>query len=145
MMDVQAIERLIPHRYPMLMIDRVTSLDIEEGTVVGRKGVTMGEPFFQGHFPGQPVMPGVLIVEAMAQTSAILVNTTIDKTSDEVLFYFMSIDKVRFRQPVIPGDMLELHVKLNRRKGDIWAFSGEAVVDGKKVAEADFMAKVIQR
>jgi len=145
MLDIQAIEKLIPHRYPMLLIDRISSLDVEAGTVVGRKCVTMGEPFFQGHFPGQPVMPGVLIVEAMAQTSAILVNTTIAKTADEVLFYFMSLDKVRFRQPVVPGDVLELHVNLNRRKGDVWAFSAEGIVDGKKVAEAQFMAKVIQR
>lgn len=145
MLDIQAIEKLIPHRYPMLLIDRISSLDVEAGTVVGRKCVTMGEPFFQGHFPGQPVMPGVLIVEAMAQTSAILVNTTIAKTADEVLFYFMSLDKVRFRQPVVPGDVLELHVHLNRRKGDVWAFSAEGIVDGKKVAEAQFMAKVIQR
>ncbi|MBI1362893.1 MAG: 3-hydroxyacyl-ACP dehydratase FabZ [Proteobacteria bacterium] len=129
----------------MLMVDRILSLDLDAGTVVGRKNVTMAEPHFAGHFPGQPVMPGVLIVEAMAQTSAILVNTTIGKNADEVLFYFMSLDKVRFRHPVVPGDVLELHVKLNRRKGDVWVFGGEGVVDGKKVAEAEFMAKVIQR
>jgi 3-hydroxyacyl-[acyl-carrier-protein] dehydratase len=144
-MHMKEIERLLPHRYPLLLVDRILALDVEAETVIARKNVTIGEPVFQGHFPGQPVLPGVYIVEAMAQASAVLVNTIMGKTSDEVLFYFMSLDKVRFRQPVVPGDTMEMHVRKLRRKGDVWVFGGEAKVDGNKVAEAEFMAKVIQR
>lgn len=144
-MTVEDIKKLIPHRYPMLMVDRILSIDTEEGHIVGLKNVSTNEPFFEGHFPREPIMPGVMIVEAMAQTSAVLVNSINKTTSDDSLFYFMSIEKAKFRHPVVPGDSVKLTIKKERQKASIWVFTGEATVGDTKVAQAEFMAKVIDR
>lgn len=141
---VERIMELIPHRYPMLLIDQLT--DIERGhSAVGIKCVTMNEPFFQGHFPGKPVMPGVLIVEAMAQAAATLVMLSMEDQAEEKLAYFMSIDGAKFRKPVVPGDRLELHIVKERNRGPVWIFKAEGKVDGKKVAEASFTAMIADK
>ena len=139
--DIRRILQMIPHRYPMLMVDRVTDLQLDR-SATGIKNVSINEPFFQGHFPAEPVMPGVLIVEAMAQTAAVLVVATFGAESEGKLVYFMSIDGVRFRRPVLPGDRLELHVKKAQSRGNVWKFDGKAVVDGKVAAEATFAAMI---
>ena len=139
--DIKRILQLIPHRYPMLMVDRVTKMRLDS-SAVGIKSVSINEPFFQGHFPAEPVMPGVLIVEAMAQTAAVLVMTSLGQEAEGKLVYFMSIDGVRFRRPVLPGDRLELHVKKAQSRGNVWKFDGKAVVDGKVAAEATFAAMI---
>lgn len=140
--DIQDIKRMIPHRYPFLLIDRVRDIDLNK-SAVGIKNVTYNEPHFQGHFPAQPIMPGVTIVEAMAQTAAVLVVKTLDMMDNDMLVYFLSIDKCKFRHPVTPGDQLELHVKVIRGRGKLWRFYGEGVVDGKVVAEAEFNAMMV--
>ena len=140
--DIQDIKRMIPHRYPFLLIDRVREIDLNK-SAVGIKNVTFNEPHFQGHFPAQPIMPGVTIVEAMAQTAAVLVVMTLDMVDNDMLVYFLSIDNCKFRRPVTPGDQLELHVKVVRGRGKLWRFSGEGVVDGKVVAEAEFNAMMV--
>ena len=139
--DIRRILQMIPHRYPMLMVDRVTEMVLAE-SAVGIKNVSINEPFFQGHFPTEPVMPGVLIVEAMAQTAAVLVVATFGSESEGKLVYFMSIDGVRFRRPVFPGDRLELHVEKVQSRASVWKFSGKAIVDGKVAAEATFAAMI---
>ena len=139
--DIKRILQLIPHRYPMLMVDRVTKMRLDS-SAVGIKSVSINEPFFQGHFPSEPVMPGVLIVEAMAQTAAVLVVATFGAKSEGKLVYFMSIDGVRFRRPVLPGDRLELHVKKAQSRANVWRFDGKAIVDGKVAAEATFAAMI---
>ena len=139
--DIRRILQMIPHRYPMLMVDRVTEMHLDH-SAVGIKNVSINEPFFQGHFPGEPVMPGVLIVEAMAQTAAVLVVATYGQQSAGKLVYFMSIDGVRFRRPVFPGDRLELHVEKVQSRQSVWKFSGKAIVEGKLVAEATFAAMI---
>ncbi|MCW5737512.1 MAG: 3-hydroxyacyl-ACP dehydratase FabZ [Enhydrobacter sp.] len=139
--DIKHILRMIPHRYPMLMVDKVTEMVLAE-SAIGIKNVSINEPFFQGHFPSEPVMPGVLIVEAMAQTAAVLVVATFGAESEGKLVYFMSIDGVRFRRPVVPGDRLELHVKKVQSRGNVWKFDGKALVDGKVAAEATFAAMI---
>lgn len=139
--DIKRILRMIPHRYPMLMVDKVTEMVLAE-SAVGIKNVSINEPFFQGHFPTEPVMPGVLIVEAMAQTAAVLVVATFGAESEGKLVYFMSIDGVRFRRPVLPGDRLELHVKKVQSRGAVWKFEGQAIVEGKLAAEATFAAMI---
>jgi 3-hydroxyacyl-[acyl-carrier-protein] dehydratase len=137
MLDIIEIQKILPHRYPFLYVDRV--LEIEPGKrLVAIKNVTFDEHFFQGHFPGKPIMPGVLIVEAMAQASGILVHKTVE--SDDNMVYFMSIDKVKFRKPVVPGDQLVLEVEPLQVRGKVYKFKGEAKVDGKVVCEAEFMA-----
>lgn len=141
--DVVRIMELIPHRYPMLLIDKLSHIKMGE-SAVGIKGVTMNEPFFQGHFPSKPVMPGVLIVEAMAQTAAALVMLTLEDQSKNHLVYFMSIDGAKFRKPVVPGDSLELHVVKERNRGPVWRFKAEAKVDGKLVAEATYTAMIAE-
>ena len=140
--DANEIMEMIPHRYPFLFIDKVTNL-IPDSTAVGIKNVTINEPFFQGHFPGHPIMPGVLIIEAMAQTSAILVIETTGKRAGAVV-YFMTIEQARFRQPVGPGDRLELHVEKQRSRGNVWKFRGEAKVEGKLMAEAIYSAMIVE-
>ena len=146
LMDVEAIQQILPHRPPFLLVDRVVA--VEPGVrLVALKSVTMNEPFFVGHFPGQPVMPGVLILEALAQACALLAVKSMGQDEDvnEKITYLMSIDDAKFRQPVVPGDRLELHVEVVKRKGAIWRQKGTAMVDGQTVAEADFMAMLADR
>ncbi len=139
-LDVQQIQALLPHRYPFLLVDRIVEL-VPEQRVVGVKCVSMNEPFFAGHFPGHPVMPGVLILEALAQTAALMTLTTLpeEKRAGKVI-YFMAIDGARFRKPVVPGDRLELHCSMIKNKGSVMKVRGEAKVDGQVVAEGEFMA-----
>lgn len=137
--DLSLIKRIIPHRYPFLFIDRVRDIVAFE-RAVGVKNVTCNEPHFEGHFPTQPIMPGVIIVEAMAQTSAVVVGISLDVIDKPLLTYFMGIDNCKFRRMVVPGDVLELHCTVTRAGGKIWKFHGEAKVDGQLAAEADFTA-----
>lgn len=139
--DINGIMDRIPHRYPILLIDRVEKIIAGEGAI-GIKNVSANEPFFQGHFPGHPIMPGVLIVEAMAQTAAIVV---IESQTDAAgkLVYFMSIDSAKFRKPVLPGHTVELHVSKEQGRGKIWKFKGEARVDDTLMAEATFTAMIV--
>jgi 3-hydroxyacyl-[acyl-carrier-protein] dehydratase len=139
--DIRRVLQMIPHRYPMLMVDRVIDMQLDH-SAVGIKNVSVNEPFFQGHFPSEPVMPGVLIVEAMAQTAAVLVVATFGARSEGKLVYFMSIDGARFRRPVVPGDRLELRVEKVQSRGSVWRFSGKAMVEGKVAAEATFAAMI---
>ena len=140
--DIEKIVEMIPHRYPFLMIDRVTDL-VPEVSAIGHKNVTINEPHFQGHFPRKPVMPGVLIVESMAQTAAILVATTLGEKMANKLVYFMSVEKCRFRKPVVPGDQIEVHVTKQQRRRNVWKFAGEARVDDVVVAEAIYSAMIL--
>jgi 3-hydroxyacyl-[acyl-carrier-protein] dehydratase len=142
--DLSAIKRMIPHRYPFLLIDRVINIAKNEAAV-GIKNVTANEPHFEGHFPVRPVMPGVLIVEAMAQTSAVLVVETLGLIDSELLVYFMSIENAKFRHVVQPGDTLELHVAVARARGKVWKFSGQARVGETLCAEAEFAAMIMTR
>ena len=141
--DIQLIQRILPHRYPFLLIDKV--VDINGYTSArGIKNVTMNEPHFQGHFPGTPIMPGVTIVEAMAQTAGVMIGTALDIVDKELLIYFMSIDRCKFRRKVVPGDVMEMQIQTMRGKpgGKIWKFSGQAKVEGELAAEAEFSALV---
>ena len=139
--DIQLIQRIIPHRYPFLLVDKVIDIN---GTMsaTGIKNVTMNEPHFQGHFPGMPIMPGVTIIEAMAQTSAVMVGATMELIDKNMLIYFMGIDGCKFRRKVVPGDVLEMKVETTRGKpgGKVWKFKGVATVDGELAAEAEFTA-----
>ena len=137
--DIEDIQRRIPHRYPFLFIDSVKDIDLNK-SAIGVKNVTFNEPHFQGHFPKKPIMPGVTIVEAMAQTSAILVSHSLGTLDEELLVYFMTLDNCRFRKIVSPGDVLELHVTVLRKGSKIWKFNGKAFVGGSVVAEAVFSA-----
>jgi 3-hydroxyacyl-[acyl-carrier-protein] dehydratase len=139
--EVDEIMQMIPHRYPFLLIDRVKDV-VFDTSAVGIKNVTVNEPFFQGHFPGHPIMPGVLLIEAMAQTSAVLVIKTTGKVAGSVV-YFMTVDNSRFRKPVRPGDQVKLHVEKVRNRGNVWKFKGEARVDGKLMAEAAYSAMIV--
>ncbi len=141
-MDINRIMEMIPHRYPFLMIDRVIGV-VPDVSAVGIKNVTINEPFFPGHFPRRPVMPGVLMIEAMAQTAAILVVETLGAESEGKLVYFMSVDNARFRKPVMPGDTLHIHIKKERNRRNVWKFKGEVKVDGTLVAEATFAAMIV--
>jgi 3-hydroxyacyl-[acyl-carrier-protein] dehydratase len=140
--DIQRIVAMIPHRYPFLMIDRVVDV-VPNESAVGIKNVSINEPHFQGHFPQRPVMPGVLIIEAMAQTAAVLVVQTLGPEAEGKLVYFMSVDNARFRRPVVPGDSMRVHVRKERNRGNVWKFTGEAKVDGKLVAEATYAAMIL--
>jgi 3-hydroxyacyl-[acyl-carrier-protein] dehydratase len=139
MMDIKEIQKFLPHRYPFLLVDRV--VELEPGTkAVGIKNVTINEEFFQGHFPGEPIMPGVLIIEALAQVAGILAfrsGATVGKS-----VYFMSIEKAKFRKPVVPGDQLRLEIQILQQRGNVWRFSGHAIVEEKVAAEAEFTAMV---
>lgn len=142
--EIGRIMEMIPHRYPFLMVDRV--IDIVAGiSAVGIKCVSINEPFFQGHFPGHPVMPGVLVIEAMAQTAAVLVVHSLGKETEGKLVYFTSIDMARFRKPIQPGDTIHIHVVKERSRGNLWRFKGEAKVDGVLMAEAVFAALIMDR
>ena len=140
--DVNRIMEMIPHRYPFLMIDRVVDI-VPDVKATGVKNVTINEPYFAGHFPERPVMPGVLIIEAMAQTAAVFVVHTLGPESEGKLVYFMSVDGARFRKPVGPGDQLHVEVSKQRSRGNVWKFTGEAKVDGKLVAEATYAAMIM--
>ena len=144
LLDIRRIVQMIPHRYPMLLVDRMIDLRLGE-SAIGIKNVTINEPFFQGHFPSEPVMPGVLVIESMAQTAAILVMATMGIGAEGKIVYFMSIDNARFRRPVVPGDRIELHVKKVHSRQNVWKFSGQAIVDGKVAAEATFAAMIRDR
>ncbi|MGZ3216563.1 3-hydroxyacyl-ACP dehydratase FabZ [Paracoccus sp. T5] len=137
--DLALIKRIIPHRYPFLFIDKVRDIVPFEGAV-GIKNVTSNEPHFQGHFPDHPIMPGVTIVEAMAQTAAIVVGISMNVVDKEMQTYFMGIDGCKFRRMVVPGDVLELHCRAIRGGGKIWKFEGRAMVDGQLCASAEFTA-----
>ena len=141
-LDVNEIMKMIPHRYPFLMIDKVVDIVLGE-SAVGVKAVTISEPHFQGHFPQRPIMPGVLIVEAMAQTAGVLVVHSLGGESVSKLVYFMTIDSARFRKPVVPGDMLRIHVSRKQNRGAVWKFDGKAMVGDALVAEATFAAMLV--
>ena len=140
--DIQRIMELIPHRHPFLMIDRVIDVVANE-RATGIKNVSINEHYFQGHFPSRPVMPGVLIIEAMAQTAAVLVVHTIGPAAEGKLVYFMSVDNARFRRPVFPGDVLHVHVVKQRHRANVWKFEGRAEVRGQLMAEAVFAAMIM--
>ncbi len=141
-LDIHRIREMIPHRYPFLMIDRVVEV-IPNESAIGIKNVTINEPYFAGHFPQRPVMPGVLIIEAMAQTAAVLVVQTLGREAEGKLVYFMTVENARFRRPVVPGDTLRVHVSKQRNRGTVWKFAGEARVDGHLVAEATYAAMLM--
>lgn len=140
--DITRIMEMIPHRYPILLVDRILEF-VPNERAVGLKNVTFNEPHFQGHFPRFPVMPGVLIVEAMAQTAAIMVVQTLGKEAEGKLVYFMTIDEARFRKPVVPGDSLHIHVQKRKQRGPVWKFKGEAMVGDTLCAEAEFSAMIM--
>ncbi len=141
MIDIREIQGILPHRYPFLLVDRI--LEIEPGIkAIGIKNVTVNEPFFLGHFPGNPIMPGVLIVEAMAQVAAVMAFRS---GVQGRAVYFMSIEKAKFRKPVIPGDQIKFEIKVLQQRGNVWRFSGNAFVDEKLVSEAEFTAMVTDR
>ena len=142
--DINGIMQMIPHRYPFLLVDKVIQL-VPNESAVGVKCVSVAEPHFQGHFPVRPIMPGVLIIEAMAQTSAVLVCHTLSSEAENKLVYFMSIDSARFRKPVVPGDVMHIHVTRKHTRGAVWKFEGKAMVDGKVVADATFAAMLVDR
>ncbi|MGK9166116.1 3-hydroxyacyl-ACP dehydratase FabZ [Inquilinus limosus] len=141
-LDILKIMEMIPHRYPMILVDRVVDV-VPDVSCVGIKNVTINEGFFQGHFPRYPVMPGVMIVESMAQTAAVLVVATLGEEAKGKLVYFMTVDSARFRRPVTPGDSLRVHVRKLQQRRNVWKFSGEVKVDGTLVAEAEFAAMIM--
>jgi 3-hydroxyacyl-[acyl-carrier-protein] dehydratase len=140
--SINRIMEMIPHRYPFLLIDRVDEVVANE-SAIGVKNVSINEPFFPGHFPTRPVMPGVLLIESMAQTAAVLVVETLGPESEGKLVYFMTIDDARFRHPVVPGDVVKVHVTKIQNRRNVWRFRGEAKVDGRLCAEATFAAMIL--
>jgi 3-hydroxyacyl-[acyl-carrier-protein] dehydratase len=140
--DITRIMEMIPHRYPFLMVDKVIDV-VPHESATGVKNVTASEPHFQGHFPEKPIMPGVLIIESMAQTAAVVVVESLGQHAEGKLVYFMSVDSARFRRPVVPGDTLMVHVKKERSRGNVWRFNGEAKVNGQLMAEATFSAMIM--
>ena len=146
-MDVMEIQEIIPHRYPFLLLDRVTDI-VNSESLVGYKNVTIGDNIFQGHFPGHPIYPGVMILEGMAQAGGILAFKSMDMTKEEAatkVVYFMSIDKAKFRAPVKPGDKLEYRISVLKQKSSVWVLKGEAFVDDKIVSEAEFKAMIVDK
>jgi len=139
MIEIKEIMNILPHAYPFLLVDRIIEIEPEK-RIVGIKNVTYNEPFFPGHFPGRPIMPGVLIVEAMAQTAGVLVFKSLPEEKYGQAVYFLGIDNVRFRKPVTPGDQLRLELEITKHRQAIWGFKGRALVDGKVVAEAELLA-----
>jgi 3-hydroxyacyl-[acyl-carrier-protein] dehydratase len=144
LIDIARIMHAIPHRYPFLMIDRIVDL-VRGRSAIGIKNVSVNEAFFQGHFPHHPVMPGVLIIESMAQTSAVLVVETLGADAAGKVVYFMSIEGAKFRRPVVPGDQLRISVTKDRHRGNVWKFHAVARVDGISVAEATYAAMIMDR
>ena len=142
--DIARIMEAIPHRFPFLLVDRVVEV-VPNVSAVGIKNVSINENFFQGHFPQYPVLPGVLIIESMAQTAAVLVVETLGPTARGKLVYFMTVEGAKFRKPVVPGDQMRVHVRKDRQRGNIWKFTAEAKVDGKVVAEATYAAMILDR
>lgn len=142
--DIGRIMDMIPHRYPFLMLDRIIAFEPGE-QAVGLKNVTINEPHFMGHFPGRPVMPGVMMIEAMAQTAGVLVVATLGTAAEGSDVYFLSVDNARFRKPVTPGDTLHITVTRQHRRGNVWRFKGEVTVDGGVVAEATFAAMILDK
>ena len=140
--DYAEVMRRLPHRYPFLLVDKAEDF-VPNTSITGIKNVTHNEPFFPGHFPIDPVMPGVMIIEAMAQTGALLMSKTLDVSVEGKVIMFMSIDGVRFRKPARPGDQLRMEVKVTKHRGDIFKFRGETFIDGKLAAEAEFAAMVV--
>jgi 3-hydroxyacyl-[acyl-carrier-protein] dehydratase len=140
--DIGRVMEMIPHRYPMLMIDKVVDV-VANASATGVKNVSINEPYFQGHFPARPVMPGVLIIEAMAQTAAVLVVHSLGPAAEGKLVYFMSVDDARFRKPVVPGDTILIHVQKERQRGPVWKFKARAMVKDTLVAEATYAAMIL--
>ena len=140
--EIERIMAMIPHRYPFLLVDRVVDL-VKGESATGIKNVSINEPFFQGHFPGHPVMPGVLIVEAMAQTAGVVVIHSLGADEPAKLVYFMSVENARFRKPVTPGDTMHIHVKKRAQRGNAWKFSAQAKVDGVVVSDASYSAMIV--
>ena len=140
--DIHRILKLLPHRYPFLMIDRIIDID-GDNSAIGIKNVTVNEPCFQGHFPGFPVMPGVLLIEGMAQTAGAICVAALGETYQPQIVYFMTIDKAKFRKPVVPGDTVHFHIRKIRSRGPVWRFHGEAKVDGALAAEAEVSAMIV--
>ena len=147
MMDVMEIQEILPHRFPFLLVDRITDI-VKNESLVGYKNVTIGDNVFQGHFPGHPIYPGVMILEGMAQAGGILAFKSMDMSKEEAakkVVYFMSIDKAKFRAPVKPGDKLEYRISVIKNKGAIWMLKGEAFVDDKMVSEAELKAMIVDK
>ena len=146
-MDVLEIQEILPHRFPFLLVDRITNI-VKNESLIGYKNVTIGDNVFQGHFPGHPIYPGVMILEGMAQAGGILAFKSMDMTKEEAaqkVVYFMSIDKAKFRSPVKPGDKLEYRISVIKQKGTIWMLKGEAYVDDKIVSEAELKAMIVDK
>jgi 3-hydroxyacyl-[acyl-carrier-protein] dehydratase len=141
-LDIQDILEMIPHRYPLLLVDKLINI-VPGKSATGIKNVTMNEPQFQGHFPGRPIMPGVMIIESMAQTAGVLVIKTLGAESQGKHVLFMSIDNAKFRRPVTPGDTMHVEVMIMQQRGPVWKFAGVVEVNGKKAAEADFSAMIV--
>jgi 3-hydroxyacyl-[acyl-carrier-protein] dehydratase len=144
MIEIKEIMTILPHAYPFLLVDRIVEMELGK-RIVGIKNVTFNEPFFQGHFPNRPIMPGVLIVEAMAQTAGVLAFKSVTEENQKKPVYFLGMDNVRFRKPVIPGDQLRFELEITRHRQSIWGFKGKAFVDGTLVAEADLLAMLGER
>lgn len=142
--DIKQIIKSLPHRYPFLLVDKVTYLE-QRKKIIAIKNVTFNEPHFLGHFPDHPIMPGVLILESMAQAGALIVTNDPNFKTEDQLVYFMSIDDAKFRKPVTPGDVLELHVEVTQNRGNVWKLSATAIVDGTKVSEAKLVAMMIDK
>ena len=142
--DILRVMRMIPHRYPMLLVDKVIKMKADE-SAVGIKNVTYNEPYFQGHFPSRPVMPGVMVIESIAQTAGVLVVHTLGSSAEGKLVYFMSVDRARFRRPIMPGDRMYIHVKRERRRGNVWRFNAEVMIDGQLAADATITAMILDQ
>jgi 3-hydroxyacyl-[acyl-carrier-protein] dehydratase len=140
--DIIRILQLLPHRYPFLLVDKIVDMD-GDSSAVGIKNVSINEPFFQGHFPSFPVMPGVLLIEGMAQTAGALCVASLNESYEPQLVYFMAIDRARFRKPVLPGDTVYYHMTKRRNRGRVWRFEGQAKVNGQLVAEAEISAMIV--